>query len=209
MQFIFHDGKHPDSRVTDNVFRIRHDVFDVRLKWKVVSSDGMERDEFDDMSPLYLYAIDPDTGAEGCFRLLPTTGPYMLRDVFPDLLDGNSAPRAADVWEISRFAVIPGRAGDQGLAAVNRLTRWMLVELLILCLDRGISRVVAVTDVGFERILKRAGLPTQRFGPVRMVGKVQTVAGWADVSQSSLLAVVGGLQASSDSYAPVHGKEAA
>lgn len=209
MQFVIFNGRGPNHRIMDSVFRIRHEVFKVRLNWEVVSEDGLERDEFDDLSPLYLHAMDTETGAEGCFRLLPTTGPYMLRDVFPSLLAGAPVPCAPHVWEISRFAVTPGKSDDQGLASVNRLTRWMLVELVILCLERGIGQVVAVTDTRFERILERAGLPTRRFGPAQSVGGVLTVAGWADISHSSLLAVVSALQASSSRTAPYPGKVAA
>ncbi len=39
-------------------------------------------------------------------RLLPTTGPYMLADVFPQLLRGEDPPKAEHIWEISRFAVL-------------------------------------------------------------------------------------------------------
>ena len=41
----------------------------------------------------------------GCWRLLPTTGPNMLKDTFPQLLHGHPAPHQTDVWELSRFAV--------------------------------------------------------------------------------------------------------
>ena len=43
------------------IFRIRHDVFKVRLDWNVVVHDGMERDHFDDLAPTYLFAQDMQT----------------------------------------------------------------------------------------------------------------------------------------------------
>jgi len=46
----------------------------------------------------------------GCWRLLPTTGPYMLKDIFSHLLWGKPAPEQPDVWEISRFAIAGGEA---------------------------------------------------------------------------------------------------
>ena len=32
-----------------------------RLGWEVVVKDGYERDRFDDLNPLYLVSVDPDT----------------------------------------------------------------------------------------------------------------------------------------------------
>ena len=71
----------------DAMFRNRASVFSERLGWEVTVKDGRERDVFDDENPLYLISVDPRTGEYwGSLRLLPTTGPNMLRDVFPFLL---------------------------------------------------------------------------------------------------------------------------
>jgi N-acyl-L-homoserine lactone synthetase len=66
------------------MFRNRAETFSERLRWDVVVENGYERDHFDDANPLYLVSVDPDTEDYwGSLRLLPTTGPNMLRDVFP------------------------------------------------------------------------------------------------------------------------------
>jgi acyl homoserine lactone synthase len=70
--------------VIDAMFRSRAQTFSERLGWQVVARDGYERDRFDDENPLYLISVDPRSGEYwGSLRLLPTTGPNMLRDVFP------------------------------------------------------------------------------------------------------------------------------
>ena len=185
-----------DSSNLAEIFRIRHDVFKVRLDWNVVVHDGMERDRFDDLSPTYLFAQDMQTGAKGCFRLLPTTGPYMLRDIFPELLHGAPAPCAPDILEISRFGVIPGHSTSEAasMASVQRLTKRMLLELMILCFEKGISSVVAVTDVRFERILSRAGFPTTRYGEPMLIGGVPSVAGQGDMTKSSVVQLIDALR---------------
>ena len=72
----------------DAMFRARAKTFADRLGWDVVVRNGWERDRFDDENPLYLVSVNPDTGEYwGSLRLLPTTGPNMLRDVFPQLLE--------------------------------------------------------------------------------------------------------------------------
>ena len=71
----------------DAMFRNRAATFSERLGWDVAVKDGYERDVFDDANPLYLVSADPLTNEYwGSLRLLPTTGPNMLRDVFPFLL---------------------------------------------------------------------------------------------------------------------------
>ena len=79
-------------REINAMFRNRAETFSERLGWEVAVKDGYERDMFDDANPLYLVSVDPDTEEYwGSLRLLPTTGPNMLRDVFPQLLDGDTS----------------------------------------------------------------------------------------------------------------------
>src|SRR6266478_1589275 len=87
------------------IHRLRHRVFKERLGWDVQVSSNMEIDEFDALHPAYLMQRASDGRIQGCVRLLPTTGPTMLRDTFPALLDGVSAPASLTIWESSRFAL--------------------------------------------------------------------------------------------------------
>ncbi|WP_119460101.1 acyl-homoserine-lactone synthase [Rhodospirillaceae bacterium SYSU D60014] len=188
-----------DPMLLDGMFRLRHEVFKERLGWDVISQDRRERDGYDALSPVYLI-YRSTRGVEGCWRLLPTTGPYMLKDVFSELLDGTEAPERPDIWEISRFAVLPGSGSDRGrrpeshspghrydsLAAVHQITCWMLIYLIEFARKNGIRRIVAASDVRFERILHRAGLPTVRLGQPRQIGVSRAVAGSAEMSEENL-----------------------
>ncbi len=173
------------SRKLDGMFRLRHEVFKERLAWEVGSHGGKERDMFDDLDPVYI-VCEHQGEVLGSWRLLPTTRPYMLKDVFPELLHGEKAPEAPDVWEISRFAVSKRVVGNESLGTINMVTEMLLDQLGAFAARRNISRVVAVTDVRFERILKRAGLLTNRFGPPLQVGVTRAVAGYADVGDLNL-----------------------
>ena len=94
-----------DQRAAMGMYQLRHEVFHDRLGWEVTTDNGMEHDEFDHADPVYVLAKGDEDEVLGCWRLLPTTGPNMLRDTFPQLLHGQRAPQQADVWELSRFAV--------------------------------------------------------------------------------------------------------
>ena len=85
--------------------RLRYRIFKERLGWDVQVSGDMEVDEFDACRPAYLLQRNADGRVQGCVRLLPTTGPNMLRDTFPALLDGQAAPTSDTIWESSRFGV--------------------------------------------------------------------------------------------------------
>lgn len=173
------------SRRLDGMFRLRHEVFKERLDWEVGSQAGKERDMFDDLDPVYIVC---ESAGEvlGSWRLLPTTGPYMLKNVFPELLHGAPAPEAPDVWEISRFAVSKRVVGNDSLGTIKTATNLLLEQLFTFAARRKISRIVAVSDVRFERILARAGLLTQRFGAPLEIGVTRAVAGYADVSELNM-----------------------
>ncbi len=169
----------------DGMFRLRHEVFKERLNWDVGSQVGKERDLFDDLDPVYIVCEDAGE-VLGSWRLLPTTRPYMLKDVFPELLHGQRAPEAPDIWEISRFAVSKRIAGNDSLGTINTVTNLLLEELFTFATQRGIRRIVAVADVRFERILKRAGLLTHRYGAPLQIGVTRAISGYADVTDLNL-----------------------
>ena len=169
------------SRKLDGMFKLRHEVFKERLDWEVGSQAGKERDMFDDLDPVYI-VCEHQGEVLGSWRLLQTTRPYMLKDVFPELLYGQKAPEAHGVWEISRFAVSKRVANNESLGTINTVTNLLLEQLFTFAARREISRIVAVADVRFERILKRAGLLTQRFGPPMQIGVTRAISGYADVS---------------------------
>ena len=139
----------------DAMHRLRHRVFRERLQWDVSSVEGRERDEFDDLCPTYLLAGDRDV--LGTWRLLPTTGPYMLRDVFCVLLENQPTPNDPSMWETSRFAVDCQPSGAKGLNAVSQITRELFCGLVEYCLEQGVREVWPVYDARVARLLVRIG----------------------------------------------------
>lgn len=175
----------------EGMFRLRYDTFHTRLGWDVHTFNGMERDHFDSPSTVYIIGKTDDENIDACWRLLPTTGPYMLRDTFPQLLHGQSAPQALDCWELSRFAIatdrVPTSADGFGTLSVALMT-----QSARFALERGIQRYVTVTTTAIERLMKRQGLHIHRLGPPLRIGLVMTVACMIEVDSITLKAV--GLQ---------------
>src|SRR6185437_10908809 len=88
-----------------DMHRLRYRVFKERLGWDVETAGDLEIDEFDALQPAYLLLRTEDGRLAGCVRLLPSSGPTMLRDTFPALLPSGPMLEAHDVWESSRFAL--------------------------------------------------------------------------------------------------------
>lgn len=165
--------------------RLRYRVFKQRLDWDVETAGDMEVDSFDALGPVYILARGRDGAVAGCVRLLPTTGPNMLRDTFPVLLDKEAPPSSADIWESSRFALEQTQS-EQGAQGVANLTYELLAAMVEFGLAHRLASIVTVTDVRMERILRRAQWPLHRIGAARAIGNTKAVAGHLEISKMAL-----------------------
>lgn len=175
--FIGHAGRGQiNADLTQAMFRQRHEVFHERLGWDVSSKDGLERDEFDDEKTVYVIAKDLVTQkVDASWRLRPTTSPYMLRDTFPQLLDGQKAPVESTVWEISRFAVVNTPYAG-GISRMGELSQDLLAHTVDYAAQHGICKYVWVTGVSVERLGKKLGYRPRRLGPPQQIGSVLCIA---------------------------------
>lgn len=165
---------------TAEIFRLRKRVFHDALKWDVRITGDQEIDSFDDANPLYVTSISPASGKmRGALRLLPTLGPNMLADTFPQLLDGAPAIRSAAVWESSRFCIDPDLAQHRSSNQVTVAAAELMCGVGELGLASGMTHIVTVTDVFLERMFRRMGCPGERIGRPKRIGSVIAVAvGW-------------------------------
>src|SRR5258706_11689800 len=163
---------------------IRKTVFKDRLRWDVTVNGELEVDEYDALGPSYLLSIDRYGTLIGCVRLLPTTGPNMLRDIFPSFVTKAAVPRGERVWEASRFAVSGNTTAAE--AGLSQTTYDLLIGVLKFGLSNSITTIVCVVDLGMERILRRAGWQLERLGPAHRIGSTIAVAGQLDVSAQIL-----------------------
>lgn len=175
--------------------RLRRRVFKDRLDWAVSVSGDLEIDSYDALSPTYLLLVTDRRQVIGCVRLLPTTGPTMLANTFPQLLGSAEMPRLPNVHESSRFCVDTQAEGEVAAKGLKDGTFLLLAGMIEYGLAHDLEAIATVTDVRMERILRRAGWPLQRFAPPENIGSTKAVAGLLEVSKTALAAVqnVGGL----------------
>jgi acyl homoserine lactone synthase len=162
-----------ESKELWEMHRLRTRIFKERMGWEVPILSGMEIDGYDALDPYYMMIREPSKGMLGCWRALPTEGPYMLKDTFPELLYGQSAPQDPRVWELSRFAI--EAEGPQGFG-FSGISLDVLREIVTFGHKMGIERYVMATTVAIERLMRRAGFAVTRFGPPTRIGIENAVA---------------------------------
>ncbi len=164
--------------------RLRRKVFKDRLDWSVSTTGDLEIDHYDTLDATYL--IVADRGAVlGCVRLLPTTGPNMLANTFPELLDGGLAPCSSLVAESSRFCVDTELAGPTTDGGLRQTTLTLLEAMREWGEARGLASIATVTDLRMERVLRRAKWPLDRIGSPRRIGSTMAVAGLLPIQEAT------------------------
>jgi acyl homoserine lactone synthase len=177
------------SHDLDGMHRLRYEVFSQKLGWEVNVKNGMERDEFDDVPEVaYMVAKSGLGTIDACWRLLPSLGPNMLRDIFPELMHGKPAPAGQDCWELSRFAVATDRAGTSN-ATIGPVSKGLMLEAIRFAHANGIVGYATVTTPVMERMLKHAGIHINRLGSPLRIGVTAAVACMIEVDKQSENAV--------------------
>lgn len=166
--------------------RLRRRVFKDRLEWDVSVSGDMEVDLYDALGPVHLVQLSDSDDVIGCVRLLPTTGPTMLGNTFPALLDGGEPPCDPRIFESSRFCVDTERVDQGGRRGLRHATACLFAAMIEWGLTQDLSAIVTVTDTRVERILRRASWPLERIGTPQAIGSTETVAGFLEVSEAAL-----------------------
>lgn len=73
--------------------------------WKQPVAHGMEYDQFDTPSTWYLIYRDDDGRVWACTRCVPTTVPYMIEELWPEMVTYSPIAKSPRVWEQSRFCI--------------------------------------------------------------------------------------------------------
>lgn len=184
-------NNHAYQPLLDDMYRLRARVFHDRLGWDVVVKDGMEIDLFDAMDPAHIISVDDQGHVVGCMRLLQTTGPHMLADVFSSILDGEPPLRSSTVWEATRFCVDTNRLSNgRGRNTISYVTSEVMIGAFEYAMAAGVTDAVAVIDPVMNRVLQRGGnAPYGYLGSPKDMGKVVAMAALMDCSEARIQSV--------------------
>ena len=142
----------------------RREVFINRLGWKLNTVNGMELDEFDGPDAVYVCSQDDDGNVNGVARLLPTTGPYLMEKVFPQLWAGTEMPCDPKIWELSRFAMVdPAKSERVSIhQASATYASTLLRHVIQAAITNGANSLITVSPVAMERVLHLNGFDVRR-----------------------------------------------
>ncbi|MFM0202117.1 acyl-homoserine-lactone synthase [Paraburkholderia fungorum] len=165
--------------------RYRHTVFVQQLQWDLplVGPGTIEEwDEFDRGNTVCVIAYTKGRSICGYARLLPTTRPYLLSEVFPDLC---SIPLISDsfTWELSRFTTFDNGV-DCSIPGIRELLRFIFIRSQSL----GIRQLVGVAPSSMDRLYRRLGLVLRPIGPAQ-TGKNGLAAFSLDINTAGLRAL--------------------
>lgn len=149
LRYLYADQLSNFPRLADSMFTDRADQFKERLGWDVsVDENGHERDQYDDLNPLYVIWENADGSHGGSMRFLPTTGPVMVNDFFGHLTGGGPITSPV-IWECTRFCLSSN--ADSKVAAALMLGGGEIMQ------GFGVEHFVGVFDARMVRIYRMIG----------------------------------------------------
>lgn len=151
-----------NPELVDSILQFRKKLFVDILAWNLRVAGGRERDEFDNSSAIHC-ALFANDSIIGSFRAIRSDKEYLAESVFPYLATLRRFPRRRDIWEISRFGVLPGH-GRIELARLNYSLMFQFAH------SRRATALVAIVDLSHERLLGMLGIRTRRYGPPQIIG---------------------------------------
>ena len=173
--------------VMSQIWALRYRVFCEEKEWIPKNPEKIDIDAFDALDVRHFACFDDHGQVVGYFRLLPTTGPYMLKDVFPVLMGGKPCPNDEHILESSRFVIDRNVARDRNeLGNVSKVTSALLIALFEYAEANNVKAVVSVCDLSVEKILRRSGLLTTRYSAPVKIGNCLAVAGYAEPSELNI-----------------------
>ena len=162
---------HKYSHLIDEMFRLRARAFHDRLNWDVKVTGGKERDRYDDEQPVYIIYCDHQAReVKGSLRLLPTTGPTLLADIFSDTLPEAVNLSAPAIWECSRFCLDDKLLERGGYDEMLSASAAMLEAVGDVALRAGIEAIIGNFDESMLRLYRRIGCEVEILGSTLRYG---------------------------------------
>lgn len=136
------------------MYRLRHRIYVEQRGWTALRrTDGREVDQFDTDEAVYLLGIDRAGAVTGGVRLVPTTQPHLMRDVFPHIVTLGAVPRDQRVYEWTRYFLAHEPAGR---TERRRQSGELLVAMFEYGLAVGLTHYSLVCDTFFLSMMQEA-----------------------------------------------------
>lgn len=134
-----------NGKFFDQLFRLRHEVFVVGRGWSLPCGNGRETDQYDTDEAIYFLDINEDGLIEGSVRATPTVRHSLLADYFPHLIENDTPARAPDVYECTRYIIMPQRKSRDTIRAAKAR---LLIALFQWAMKENLAFLQTVIDAG-------------------------------------------------------------
>jgi len=176
------------SHLLDQMFRLRKRVFHDELQWDVPVRGNIERDSYDDLSPVYLMWVSDDAQTlYGAMRLMPTTGPTLLYDVFRRTFPDAAGLIGPGIWEATRTCIDAPRVARDFPGTDQARGFGLLCLAAAECsIQHGIHTVLSNYEPQMKRIYMRSGARIQELGRADGFGVRPVCCGAFEISDTFL-----------------------
>lgn len=177
------------ASLLDQMYRLRKTVFHDQLQWEVPVSGPYERDRYDDLDAAYLVWCSADGETlYGSARLMPTTGPTLLYDVFFDTLPHAAPLQAPGIWEVTRLCLHEDNiARDHSAIDGGRAIGLMCLALAECAVSHCIHTLICNYEPHMARIYRRTGCPVQELGRADGYGRRPVCCGAFYMSSDTVM----------------------
>jgi acyl-homoserine lactone synthase len=158
---IEQSNRHAYAELLEQMYRLRYEIYVQERGWQQLDRpDKREKDDFDTQDAVYLLGIIKGQGVVAGSRLVPTTCPHLLSDVFPILVEGQ-IPRAPQIFEWTRIFVRKDLREDGRPSKAAGIVYCAIVEY---CLRHGISHLTVVCEQFWKQRLDHLGWRPRQLG---------------------------------------------
>jgi len=177
-------NRHLYERELDEHHQIRHRIYIEELQWRGLTprADKREYDQFDMDETVYLLALD-EGRVVGGLRLVPTTGPHLIADVFPHFASIQGVPRGPDIAEWTRIFVVPERREEHSSAKIRST---VVASMLDYALREGVSAISVLMNAFWLPKFQKCGWRARPLGLPDMHDGEWLIAVLVDVTPEAL-----------------------
>lgn len=163
--------------------RQRKSVFVDRAGWKLPVISDLEIDCYDREDTIYLLAKEePEGPLLASVRLLPTTRPHLMGDLFPAACR-DTPPHGPTIWEVSRFCTTP-HLPDRGIRVA--LLWEIICGVMETALLYGIESVIFVANRALLPLALTCGWEVRKLGETMRDEDDELTAASAVISTAGL-----------------------
>lgn len=165
----------------DEYYHWRYKIYVQDKRWCAENAGEREIDQFDHDDAFYLLGYRAGRFVAGT-RLMPSSGPTLLRDVFPRLAEARGVPDQAEWADWTRMFTVPSARGN----GHSGVTGAMCCAVMEYCVSEGIRWVGGVQEAYWLPRWADFGWDVKVLGLPEVIKGASTLAAFMEVSKQGL-----------------------